>query len=235
MCTVTFIPKRNGDFILTSNRDEIPQRETLLPDIYKEDGINLLYPKDKVAGGTWIGLSSRERLVNLLNGGFVAHIRKSSYPKSRGLIVKELLVAKDGIDYIQQTDFTDMEPFTIIMVEWKEILELYQLVWDGVEKHLKQMEIKHTLWNSAPLYTLEMTQKRTTWFSHFLDKGSHDTKSILDFHRNAGVGDRQIDLQMDRGFIKTVSITQVEKSGKNMRMYYKDLQEEDEEKMVEFV
>ena len=60
MCTVTFLPLSNNDFILTSNRDEQRQRETLHPKIYEEDGIEMLFPKDKVAGGTWIGASSKK-------------------------------------------------------------------------------------------------------------------------------------------------------------------------------
>ena len=56
MCTITFIPKSNNDFILTSNRDEAPGRETFPPEIYEEEGVKLLYPKDALAGGTWIGL-----------------------------------------------------------------------------------------------------------------------------------------------------------------------------------
>ncbi len=235
MCTVTFIPKKNGDFILTSNRDEMPQRETLPPNVYNEEGINLLYPKDVVAGGTWIGLSSRERMVNLLNGGFVAHTRKPSYPKSRGLIVKELLMAKSSKDYIEYTDFADMEPFTIILVEWHETLQLYQLVWDGEEKHLQKMKIQHTIWNSAPLYTPEMTLLRKEWFSDFLNTENLDAANILNFHRNAGAGDKHTDLLMDRGFIKTVSITQVEKSSKNLRMHYKDLHSDESEKTIDFV
>jgi len=234
MCTVTFIPKKNGDFILTSNRDELPQRETLPPAIYKEDGIDLLYPKDVVAGGTWIGLSSRERLVCLLNGGFVAHTRKPYYPKSRGLIVKELLIAKNAIDYLKETDFTDMEPFTIIMVDWQEKLQLYQLVWDGEEKHLEKKNIQHTIWNSAPLYTPEMTKMRKEWFSHFLDNESLDSATILNFHRNAGVGDKHLDLQIDRGFLKTVSITQIEKKENIKRMYYNDLQKDTMRSVVDF-
>src|SRR5690554_7226187 len=83
MCTVTFIPKTKGDFILTSNRDEAPGRKTFAPEIYQEEGVQLMYPKDAVAGGTWIGLSGKKRAVSLMNGGFVSHIRKPYYRKSR--------------------------------------------------------------------------------------------------------------------------------------------------------
>ncbi|MFT5892888.1 MAG: hypothetical protein ACI9Y7_003003, partial [Dokdonia sp.] len=34
MCTVTYIPKGNSNFILTSNRDEAVGRTTLVPDFY---------------------------------------------------------------------------------------------------------------------------------------------------------------------------------------------------------
>ena len=39
MCTVTFLPLKNNNFILTSSRDETPLRETFPPKKYEEDGI----------------------------------------------------------------------------------------------------------------------------------------------------------------------------------------------------
>ena len=94
MCTVTFISKSDSDFILTSNRDEAPGRDTFPPEIYLEEGVRLLYPKDAVASGTWIGVSERKRAITLMNGGFVAHDRKSFYRKSRGVVVKDFLKDK---------------------------------------------------------------------------------------------------------------------------------------------
>ena len=92
MCTVTFLPLPNQGFVLTSNRDVGYQREKALdPSTYEEEEVSLFYPKDGKAGGTWIGTSRNNRLICLLNGGFENHKRASSYPKSRGLIVKELL------------------------------------------------------------------------------------------------------------------------------------------------
>ena len=90
MCTVTYLPLGNNDFILTSNRDEQPSRETIPPQEYVEDGVVLTYPKDVLAGGTWIGLSSKKRLICLLNGGFESYERESSYKMSRGVIVKAI-------------------------------------------------------------------------------------------------------------------------------------------------
>lgn len=223
MCTVTFIAKGPNDFILTSNRDEAIDRKTRLPEVYNENGIKMAYPKDEVAGGTWIGVSERKRLVCLLNGGFVAHERKSSYRLSRGVIVKELLAAKDGIKWMEDFDFTDIEPFTIIMIEWRENLKLYELVWDGSKKHLKEMNVKTHIWSSSPLYTQTMKNIRKKWFSEFLNKRKTDSTSLFDFHLNKGIGNKDVDLQIDRGFLKTVSITQVTKNDDIILMKYRDL------------
>ncbi len=97
MCTVTYLPIGNDQFILTSNRDESPMRKTIAPKKYDEQGIALVYPKDELAGGTWIGLSEKNRLVCLLNGGFEIHERKGPYAMSRGLIVRKILSAENSV------------------------------------------------------------------------------------------------------------------------------------------
>ena len=50
MCTVTYLPIGDADFILTSNRDEQPSRKTIEPKEYVEDNVKLTYPKDELAG-----------------------------------------------------------------------------------------------------------------------------------------------------------------------------------------
>ena len=50
MCTVSFIYKGNEQFVLTSNRDESPMRETLKPSIYNALDTKMMFPKDAVAG-----------------------------------------------------------------------------------------------------------------------------------------------------------------------------------------
>ena len=44
MCTVTVFYKGKNDFVLTSNRDEAPNRIALHPDIYNEEFTTLLMP-----------------------------------------------------------------------------------------------------------------------------------------------------------------------------------------------
>ncbi len=225
MCTVTFIPKSNNGFILTSNRDEAPGRKTFSPKIYEEDGIKLLYPKDAVAGGTWIGVSENKRVVTLMNGGFVAHERKPSYRKSRGLVVKDLLKTENLKQQIEGYDFDGIEPFTAILVEWKTEVHLFQLVWDGTDYHFSEETLAPQIWSSSPLYPSDLKKKREKWFSAFLfETVKPSSEEILEFHKTAGEGDLSSNLIMDRGFIRTKSITQIVKKAENVAMCYEDLQ-----------
>lgn len=225
MCTITFIPKSNNDFILTSNRDEAPGRETFPPEIYEEDGVQLLYPKDAVAGGTWIGISDRKRVVCLMNGGFVAHERKSFYGKSRGLVVKDLLKAENAKQAIENYNFSEIEPFTAVLVVWEMELQLFQLVWDGEKHHFSEEPLAPHIWSSSPLYPEMLKKKREQWFSSFLlEKVNASKDEMLYFHKNAGEGDVSSNLIMDRGFIKTKSITQIFKNNNAAEMRYEDLQ-----------
>lgn len=211
--------------MLTSNRDEAPGRETFPPKIYKEGGVHLLYPKDSVAGGTWIGVSDKKRLVSLMNGGFVSHKRKDSYRKSRGVVVKDFLIADDFDSLIKDYDFSGIEPFTAVVVEWQENLELKSVVWDEYELHFINQPISPRIWSSSPLYNPQLKMKREQWFSDFLNKQDEISDSdILKFHKTAGDGDPLSDLIMDRGFVKTKSITQINKTEEGLNMRYEDLQ-----------
>ena len=224
MCTVTFIPRSFSEFILTSNRDESPIRLTIPPTIYNVDEVALLFPKDKVAGGTWFGVSEQQRLICLLNGGFNAHKRAENYRMSRGLIVTNLLASVNAVAEIEAYDFMGIEPFTIIMVDWKKELQLYELVWDGHSKHLSEKPLTPHIWSSSLLYSEEMKKKREAWFSDFIFNNLHPSETeILEFHKLAGEGSLETNLVMDRGFVKTKSITQYSKSEKPA-MRYEDLQ-----------
>jgi len=227
MCTVSFIPISEHDFILTSNRDESPMRETLFPKIYKQDIIKLLYPKDKLAGGTWIGASEHQRLICLLNGGFNPHKRKENYRMSRGKIVTDLLSVNDIDKVMDKYDLIDIEPFTLILVNWKHELQLKELVWDGKDKFISNKPLQPTIWSSSLLYSEDVKRKRERWFSDFLNSAEGITEdSIINFHKNAGDGDVETNLIMDRKFVRTKSITEIKKNKDRCTMRYEDLIEQ---------
>lgn len=225
MCTVTLIPdiNRKNGFILTSNRDEAAGRVALAPDFYNEKGVKMLYPKDKLAGGTWIGVSERKRLICLLNGEFKPHVRETSYRLSRGVVVKDLLETISINKGIENYDLTNIEPFTIVAVDWLSKLQFLELVWDGKIKHFKELDLTSHIWSSSPLYSSEMKNMREDWFREFQKKNILDAKSLWNFHTSAGIGDPKIDVIMDRGFVKTQNISQIENTQDLTVMRFMDL------------
>ena len=113
MCTVTYLPTNDGDFIFTSNRDEDPRRAVGdLQHINSPEGKKLLLPKDR-AGGSWIALSQTGRLACILNGAFTKHQRKLSYRKSRGLILIDFFDWPDALSFWQDYNLIKIEPFTL--------------------------------------------------------------------------------------------------------------------------
>ena len=222
MCTVTFLPLNKTDFILTSSRDIPFSREKALhPKKYIEDGVELNYPKDGKAGGSWIGSSSKNRLICLLNGGYVYHKSLARYKKSRGLIVKELLKTDDIRKGLNAIDLNEVEQFTLVIVDWNEGLKLMEFVWDGEEKYLKIKEKEPQIWSSSTLYTQEMKQLRRDWFNEWLQENEKfSQKDIFDFHTDETKGTADVSLKMKRLQVKTVSVTTVLKEGNKTGMKY---------------
>lgn len=228
MCTVTFLPLNNDNFILTSSRDvPFSRKKAQFPKSYIEDGTKMFYPKDGEAGGTWIGTSDKKRLICLLNGGFQNHQQKESYTKSRGIIVKDLLKADDISLACKEIDLGNVEPFTLVIVEWDFHLFLFEFVWDGNQKYLKILPKEPKIWSSSTLYSEEMKAMRLQWFSDWNSKvkwkntGTKD--KILEFHHKAGIGNPNIDVIMKRPKVGTVSITQVAKKEDYIDWSYEEI------------
>ena len=224
MCTVTYLPVGNSDFILTSNRDEQPGRETVSPKDYVENGVVLTYPKDVLAGGTWIGYSSKKRLVCLLNGGFESYEREVSYKMSRGIIVKKILKSDDFVNDIYSFDFKGIAPFTIVLVDWNAELSTYELVWDGNQRHFIELKQEPKIWSSSTLYTQEEKRLRQCWFSNWLKINKEFAQEeVLKFHHNSDLGTPENALKMKRFYVETVSITSVRKEASQITMNYRSL------------
>lgn len=228
MCTVTFLPLSNKGFVLTSNRDEQTVRKPALsPKIYQVYDSLVVYPKDQQADGTWIATAGIPFTLCLLNGAFEKHERKSSYRKSRGLMLLDFFSYNNVNSFLSEYDFNDIEPFTLLMLDTtgnKQVLT--EARWDGLKIHRKIINTDEPhIWSSATLYSKETIIQRENWFKEFLSKHtSYNERTILDFHHFGGNGDRRNDLVMNRdNVIKTVSITSISKKDNLTNMIYKDV------------
>lgn len=225
MCTVTIHYNGNNNFVLTSNRDEAPNRVSLPPIHHIYKNTSLLYPEDELSGGTWIGVSENKRLICLLNGGFEIHERELEYRQSRGVVVKDLL-SLESISEAENYNYENIEPFTLAIADWNNGLCFYEIVWDGHKAHFRQLDLESHIWSSSTLYDQEKKQSRNEWFKVFKAENKLTSESLLDFHKTAGQGNLDFGVVMDRGFVKTTSITQVEKIDRNLTMRYESIKDQ---------
>jgi hypothetical protein len=224
MCTVTYLPTHEGQYILTSNRDEWPGRPTSTPIRHEgPNGQTLLYPTDGMAGGSWIAISSNGATACLLNGAFVRHTRKPPYRRSRGLVLVDAFAYESFGEFAADYDFNGIEPFTLLFLHKNEVNELR---WDGTQTYYTLPDpAKPHIWASATLYTPEYIAKRKQWFDEWLQTHpTYEPKAIMQFHHTGGEGDKYNDIVMNReGLVQTVSITCVVHTPQGAEMIYEDL------------
>lgn len=225
MCTVTFLPTKSG-FIFTSNRDELNTRETLTPTFHIHDELSLYYPKDKVAGGTWIATDGKTRVACLLNGAFEKHNRKESYAKSRGRILVESLESVSFDEFLEHSNFTDIEPFTIILLEFGDAKRLREIRWDEKQLHIIEKDFTgFYIWSSATLYSSEQQTIRQKWFEDWIRKfQKQEDFNMLHFHLQEFQDQPEIGICMAREKgMQTVSVSQINYQSTELQFSYYDL------------
>lgn len=224
MCTVSYIPTTEG-FVITSNRDEHIARQTSSPVSEQIGNTSVIFPKDKLAGGTWIAAGDNGRICCLLNGAFNSHERKKSYALSRGKVLLAAFEHQNITEFIETCELSEVEPFTLIIAESTSV-NLTEFRWDGSKKHVQQLDTQDTfIWSSATLYDTATRQKRKQWFNDWKEgKKSFNKTDIFNFHSSTHGASSDSDVIMSRGNgLKTVSITQVEANKKQITMDYHDL------------
>lgn len=234
MCTVTYIPRTTG-FILTHNRDEAPSRspQTIVRE-QTPGGDTLIFPRDTMAGGTWIATSRNGRTACLLNGAFVLHTRELPYRRSRGLILLDFFDWESPDAFFQEYNLDRVEPFTFLFFE--RSARVIEFRWDGQKRHFKELSPDEPhFWCSATLYPKEMQVRREQVFKEWLRKqpfhlanslseNQPGSRALIQLHLTGSVGDPENDYVMNRaGRVQTVSVTQVVVDEKKAQMRYLDL------------
>ena len=230
MCTVTYLPLKPDEFILTSSRDERTERDkAYFPKVDQFYDRNILYPKDGQASGTWIAASSRGRTICLLNGAFNHHIPNPPYRKSRGLVVLDAIETPLISSFIDSYDLSNIEPFTMIIIDKQEEAQtITEFRWDGRKKYVIDKEIsKPHIWSSVTLYEPEIIKAREQWFDKWLSQNtSHSIEMSRAFHFKAGQEDPRTGVMMNRdNVVKTVSVTTVSLAKEQIKMIYQDTED----------
>ncbi len=223
MCTVIFVPD-NNKYYFASLRDEDSKRaKATMPIFRSAKEVSYLSPVDTAAGGTWIGVNELGYVIILLNGGFEKHPSGNSYIKSRGKIVNELLYSTMPVVDWMLMDMKNIEPYTLVV--WADN-NLFQLVWDGTDKHrIRLASDTHHIFSSSTLYTSKVKTYRKELFQNWMATNPQVSKaSILDFFN--AVTDNDNGFIINRNdCIKTLSFSFVELSDNDTAlMSYFDLQ-----------
>ena len=223
MCTVSFVYADNS-FLLTSNRDEkITRPSAIEPKVYQTETKKIIYPKDGKAGGTWFVVDEFGNTIILLNGGKTKHIVKERYRLSRGIIVLELMASNAIVSTWKTIDLTDIEPFTLLVLENKKP---YQLQWSGEEKSTDELDIDQTyIWSSSTLYAPEIQQQRAQWFSQYMNENQKISAELMRFfHKSTEPKDSKNGLIINRdNLLKTLSVTQAVISENSVSVNHSDL------------
>jgi len=180
MCTVIYIPGKERNIFVSLRDEDTSRPRALVPQLIKVNDRNYLAPKDGLAGGTWVGINDLNHVIILLNGGFEKHVAGITYKYSRGLIVNALLGSNTPLADWEHLDLLNIEPFTLV-VQLK--INLYQLVWDGKEKHVIELDSQLPyIWSSVTLYDKNAGENRKRLFQQWLHEQSVITKeSVFSF------------------------------------------------------
>ena len=223
MCTVSFVSS-NGKTIITSNRDEKVIRPSAIePKNYLINYKNIIFPKDPKAGGTWFAVDESGTIAVLLNGANDKHTVKSSYRKSRGLIVLDIISSLSPKDFWAEIDLENIEPFTLILFQDSE---LFQLQWNGINKNNISLDTKKNhVWSSVTLYPKDIRENRSNWFYTFLASNPEvSEREMLHFHRYTEAENQENGLVINRNDeLKTLSITQAVTERNKVAILHSDL------------
>jgi hypothetical protein len=92
MLAILYRVAKNTPVLLAANREENPSRPTQYPKI-QPGNPRVVCGTDKQAGGTWLGVSQFGLVVAVTNR---ARVRPPLEPRSRGLLCRELLNARNA-------------------------------------------------------------------------------------------------------------------------------------------
>ena len=212
MCIISFY-KKNDEIVLTHNRDEAINRVASLH-IEERQWNDKKYfaPIDREKNGTWI-FYNEDYVACILNGGKEKpqHL-KTSYRKSRGIILLELMNYQSVEDFVENEELDDIAPFTIFVFERKS-KKIYLLFWDGIQLEMNDLSDENFVFRaSSTLYSTSMMQEIENKFPTF---NTTSPIELFNFHQS---------IKMNNGDVEsgkaTTSITQIFANSSEISMKY---------------
>lgn len=223
MCTVTFLPARQG-YRLGMNRDEQRRRvKAMPPKSIREKGRTFLAPYEPGAG-TWIGLNDGGVSLALINW-YAVHRRVAAHPVSRGEIVIAARTATTPDDVtitLQGLPLKRINPFRLIGVfpsaqiiaEWR---------WDQRRLVVRRHPWRAQQWISSGYDEPRAQRLRSAAFRAARRQASFGSAGWLRrLHRSHAPRPGPYSTCMHRADAVTVSYTEIAVQGSRGAMVYHD-------------
>ena len=208
MCILSVV-KSNDRLIITSNRDEQRSRKnSQTPDVIEIGNRQAILARDAQALGTWLLTDNSGRTAILLNGAFECHTPTPPYRESRGIILLNLFQEENFKTAFLFYNLENIEPFQVVLIS-KDIS--YHCLWDGVQKHIFQIDLsKPQVFFSPTLYSLEQQEvKRKFFLSVFEEENLNTPAELFAFHSSTNEENSEFNFFMNREFQTTKSVTQI--------------------------
>jgi len=219
MCTASWRFTAEG-YELFFNRDESLRRTRALPPARHElEGRLALAPTDADAGGTWLGVNERGLTLALLNAWDLRVDPRA--PRSRGLLVRELLAsasAAEALARLAAEDLTRYRGFTLLALAPHVAPAVRH--WDG--QALVSPAVERPLASSS-LDGGRARAERRALFLRGAEEGGEPTRAALErFHASHEPERGPWSPCMHRAEAATVSASQVRVGAHAVELRYAD-------------
>jgi hypothetical protein len=223
MCTISFIPNKNG-YLLAMNRDELKSRASAIPpSLHQSNSISLLYPQEP-SGGTWIAVNSRGILLALMNANTPEGSTLPAKSVSRGEIIPALLCKYTGVEMDQALrvlPLTGMHPFRLFGI-FALTHEIEQWAWDGRRLTSRKHDWVRNHWFSSSRSDSRAASERVRVCEMSWHEDIPDTRDwIRSLHSSHIPEAGPFSICVHREDAATVSYTEVDCGATEVRMSYR--------------
>lgn len=232
MCTATYLKDKSGKIIFTTNRDEHVARPTQAPSIHMIKGQKLLFPRDELAGGTWIAVNEKGWIACMMNGAEGEHQwLGTSAEKSRGQVLLDSFEFNAAEAFLTNGIFEKAHPFTLLLVRPDET-NIHAIKWNGSKKWSETYDANQPhIWSAYTLYPEEQRKERFERFNKWSkDQSNLQKESTFKLHHSSkSKGGLLLE---NSGKVDTISITQLTLDQSKCTMRYFEI-ETQKDKVVE--
>jgi hypothetical protein len=224
MCTVTW--RREGrQFEVFFNRDELRTRPPAHPPIVAR-AASLCYvaPIDGGAGGSWCAANQSGVIVGILNFYDGNSARPPARPRSRGLLVLDLMDSasvKHLRTAFRENDLSAYPAFILFALDPSDGALFH---WDGRRLREDSPAEPHRPLTTSSFDTAAVVAARHARYAALVGAGEPDAASLERFHRDRDPLGAAYSVWMERDDARTVSFSRVRVDDRSVVFRYRDVE-----------